>query len=160
MLDGIRQALHFVDALRRYLHRLHVLNTALVSTHGADVDRPAVGEIEQSVGDRQAPDLPAVLPVRHDLRAAGINVHDRDVVRPEQRPAASFGAGEAVVCLALAHNESAILRRSLRSASDSALGRRLSTVSGSIFIGLRKVQEFRNFRGGRNRFILMAGQSP
>lgn len=46
MLDGIRQMLDLVDALRRYLHRLDVLNAALVPTHRADEDRPAVGEIE------------------------------------------------------------------------------------------------------------------
>lgn len=67
MLDGIRQALDLVDALRRDLDRLDVLVAALVATHGADVDGPAVGEIEDRVGDRQTADLPTALPVRHRL---------------------------------------------------------------------------------------------
>ena len=70
VLDGIRQALDLVDALGRDLHGLHVLSAALVSTHGADVDRPSIGEVENRVGDRQTPDLSAALPVRRDLRAA------------------------------------------------------------------------------------------
>lgn len=97
MLDGIRQALDFVDALWRYLHGLDVLDAALVSTHGAEVDRPVVGEVEQRVGDGQAPDLPAAFPVRHNLRAAGVDVHDRNVVGVEQSPARAFGPGESVV---------------------------------------------------------------
>ena len=83
MLDGIRQALDLIGALGRYLHRLDVLVATLASAHGADVNRPAVGEIENGVGDRQAADLPTALPVRHDLGAAWVDVHDCDVISPE-----------------------------------------------------------------------------
>jgi hypothetical protein len=56
------------------------------------------------------------------------------VVGAQQRPATAFGPGETVVGFAFRfHTESAILRRALRSAADIGFGRRLRTVSGSIF---------------------------
>src|SRR3546814_5629908 len=94
---GICQALDFVDAIRRYLDRLDVRNATLVATLYADVNRPAVGEIEDRVGNRQAADLPAALPVHHDLAAARVDVHDCHMVRSQQHPAASFSPGETVV---------------------------------------------------------------
>jgi hypothetical protein len=56
------------------------------------------------------------------------------VVGAEQRPAAALGPGEPVVGFAFRfHSESAILRSAFRSAADIGFGRRLRTVSGSIF---------------------------
>lgn len=124
MLDGICQALDFVDALGRDLDRLDLLAAALIATHGADVDRPAVGEFEDCVGDRQTADLPAALPFRHDLGAAGVDVHDLDVVGAQQHPATALSPGETVIGFAFRfHSEFAILRR--------PDGRRLRTVSGA-----------------------------
>lgn len=57
-------ALHLAADLERGLDRLEVLRAAVVSTHGGDVDRSSVGEIEDRIGDRQTADLPAALPVR------------------------------------------------------------------------------------------------
>ena len=122
-----------VDALWRYLHRLDVLNSAFVSTHGAEVDRPVVGEVEQGVGDGQAPDLSAAFPVRHDLGAARVDVDDHNVIGSEQGPAASFCSGEAVVCFTLAHKASVIRRSEMHSARVGEGPRRLRTVSGSMF---------------------------
>lgn len=45
MLDGIGQALYFVDALRRDLDRFEVLGGALVATQGADDPVKAVAEL-------------------------------------------------------------------------------------------------------------------
>lgn len=96
-LDDIGQALHLAADLERDLDRLEVLRAAVVSTHGGDIDRLAVGEVEDRIGDRQTADLPATLPVRHDLAAAGVDVHHGDVVCSQQRPATAFSPGETVV---------------------------------------------------------------
>ena len=136
MLGGIGQALDLVDALGRDLDRLDVLGAVFVSTHGGDVDRPAVGEIEDRVGYRRAADLPSAFPVRNDLGATGVDVHDHDVIGAQQRPATALGPGETVVGFAFRlHSESAILRKARRSAKDRGRGLRLRTVSGPIRVG-------------------------
>lgn len=78
MLDGIGKALDLVDALWRYLHRLDVLNAAPISTHGAEVDRPAVGDATHRLTNLPGSDVLQRLVIDHVLVTAGVDVHHGD----------------------------------------------------------------------------------
>lgn len=63
-----------VNALRRYLNRLGVARAWTINAMSAEVDRPAMRDVADSIYNFAACDVLAVCPVDQPLAAAGVDV--------------------------------------------------------------------------------------